>query len=336
MAYVDRHTVLVDATPDRRLGGRHVARGRPALLRAPAPCGGLRGLADGLLGGPGWRITGPGRPLEAGDAMDFWEVVEVHPPTRLRLRARDPAARHGVPRRRGARARRPHRAEPARRPSSPPAWPGTRTGGRPSARTRSTFALMTRRLAVALVLEPAEAERALNRRALRTKVNWSFSSLAPGVCMTTTQDSTTNLAAASGSYRIGGDLPVVRLGYGTMQLPGEGVWGPAKDYDGALRRAAPGRRDRRDLLRHRRLLRPRGRRGPAARRAAPLRRRRRDRHQGRPDPSGPRRVDPGRPPGVPPPAVRALAAPARRRADRPVPAAPDRRATWPPRTRSAS
>ena len=52
--------------------------------------------------------------------------------------------------------------------------------------------------------------------------------------MTTTQDSTTNLAAASGSYRIGGDLPVVRLGYGTMQLPGEGVWGPAKDYDGAL------------------------------------------------------------------------------------------------------
>ena len=43
-----------------------------------------------------------------------------------------------------------------------------------------------------------------------------------------------NLAAPSGSFSIGGDLPVVRLGYGTMQLPGEGVWGPAKDHAGAL------------------------------------------------------------------------------------------------------
>jgi pyridoxine 4-dehydrogenase len=55
--------------------------------------------------------------------------------------------------------------------------------------------------------------------------------------MTTT---TENLAAPSGTYRIGDDLPVVRLGYGTMQLPGEGVWGPPKDRDAAvavLRRA---------------------------------------------------------------------------------------------------
>ncbi|MEO3936199.1 aldo/keto reductase [Dermatophilaceae bacterium Soc4.6] len=51
---------------------------------------------------------------------------------------------------------------------------------------------------------------------------------------------TTNLAAPSGTFSLGGDLPVVRLGYGTMQLPGEGVWGPAADHDGAvavLRRA---------------------------------------------------------------------------------------------------
>jgi len=51
---------------------------------------------------------------------------------------------------------------------------------------------------------------------------------------------TENVAAASGTYRIGGDLPVVRLGYGTMQLPGEGVWGPPRDRDAAhavLRRA---------------------------------------------------------------------------------------------------
>ena len=44
-----------------------------------------------------------------------------------------------------------------------------------------------------------------------------------------------NLAAPSGTFTLGGDLPVVRLGYGTMQLPGEGVWGPPKDHDEALR-----------------------------------------------------------------------------------------------------
>jgi pyridoxine 4-dehydrogenase len=45
---------------------------------------------------------------------------------------------------------------------------------------------------------------------------------------------TENLAAPSGTFQLGGDLPVVRLGYGTMQLPGEGVWGPPKDRDAAL------------------------------------------------------------------------------------------------------
>lgn len=52
--------------------------------------------------------------------------------------------------------------------------------------------------------------------------------------MTTTDSSTDNLAVPSGTFSIGGDLPVVRLGYGTMQLPGEGVWGPPKDHDSAL------------------------------------------------------------------------------------------------------
>ncbi len=45
---------------------------------------------------------------------------------------------------------------------------------------------------------------------------------------------TQNLAAASGTFPLGGDLPVVRLGYGTMQLPGEGVWGPPRDREAAL------------------------------------------------------------------------------------------------------
>ena len=58
---------------------------------------------------------------------------------------------------------------------------------------------------------------------------------------TTTQTGTTqSLAAPSGTFAIGGEMPVVRLGYGTMQLPGEGVWGPPRDHAAAvavLRRA---------------------------------------------------------------------------------------------------
>jgi aryl-alcohol dehydrogenase-like predicted oxidoreductase len=47
-------------------------------------------------------------------------------------------------------------------------------------------------------------------------------------------------AAASGTFLIGGDLPVHRLGYGTMRLVGEGAWGEPADPAGAhrvLRRA---------------------------------------------------------------------------------------------------
>jgi pyridoxine 4-dehydrogenase len=42
-------------------------------------------------------------------------------------------------------------------------------------------------------------------------------------------------AELSDIFRIGGDLPVHRLGYGAMQLPGPGVWGEPADRDGALR-----------------------------------------------------------------------------------------------------
>jgi aryl-alcohol dehydrogenase-like predicted oxidoreductase len=42
-------------------------------------------------------------------------------------------------------------------------------------------------------------------------------------------------ARASGTFRIGGDLPVVRLGYGAMRLTGPGIWGPPKDPDEAIR-----------------------------------------------------------------------------------------------------
>jgi aryl-alcohol dehydrogenase-like predicted oxidoreductase len=36
-------------------------------------------------------------------------------------------------------------------------------------------------------------------------------------------------AAASGTFLLGGDLPVFRLGYGTMRLVGEGTWGEPRD-----------------------------------------------------------------------------------------------------------
>src|SRR2546429_8256831 len=42
-------------------------------------------------------------------------------------------------------------------------------------------------------------------------------------------------AKSSGTFKIGGDLPVVRLGYGAMRITGPGVWGPPKDPDEAIR-----------------------------------------------------------------------------------------------------
>ncbi|TYC03364.1 oxidoreductase [Micromonospora sp. WP24] len=42
-------------------------------------------------------------------------------------------------------------------------------------------------------------------------------------------------AKAAGTYRIGGDLEVDRLGYGAMQLTGPGVWGDPKDPQEAVR-----------------------------------------------------------------------------------------------------
>ncbi len=46
---------------------------------------------------------------------------------------------------------------------------------------------------------------------------------------------TTPDASRSGTFTIGGDLTVNRLGYGVMQLPGAGVWGPSPDPENAVR-----------------------------------------------------------------------------------------------------
>src|SRR3954452_5430661 len=36
-------------------------------------------------------------------------------------------------------------------------------------------------------------------------------------------------AAASGTFAIGGDMEVTRLGFGAMRITGDGIWGPPKD-----------------------------------------------------------------------------------------------------------
>ncbi len=57
--------------------------------------------------------------------------------------------------------------------------------------------------------------------------------------MATTNTQTVN-AAASGTFALGGDLHINRLGYGAMRITGEGVWGEPKDPESAkkvLRRA---------------------------------------------------------------------------------------------------
>jgi len=86
MTYIDQHTATADATPEQawsvvsRLGGDE-------RLYTPRELWRLRGLTDRLVGGPGYVVEGPGRPLQPRDRMDFWEVLDVHSPSRLRLRA---------------------------------------------------------------------------------------------------------------------------------------------------------------------------------------------------------------------------------------------------------
>jgi aryl-alcohol dehydrogenase-like predicted oxidoreductase len=42
-------------------------------------------------------------------------------------------------------------------------------------------------------------------------------------------------ASQSGTFAIGGDLPVYRLGFGAMRITGKGIWGPPEDHDEAIR-----------------------------------------------------------------------------------------------------
>ena len=63
--------------------------------------------------------------------------------------------------------------------------------------------------------------------------------LTPGRTVTTS--TTDRPVAASGTFRLGGELEVHRLGFGAMRITGKGIWGPPADHDRAvavLRRAA--------------------------------------------------------------------------------------------------
>lgn len=44
-----------------------------------------------------------------------------------------------------------------------------------------------------------------------------------------------NETAFSKTYTIGGDLTVNRMGFGAMRITGEGIWGPPKDHEEAIR-----------------------------------------------------------------------------------------------------
>ena len=52
---------------------------------------------------------------------------------------------------------------------------------------------------------------------------------------TQTMDMVQNIAQQSGTFTLGGDLPVNRLGFGAMRITGEGIWGEPKNHDESIR-----------------------------------------------------------------------------------------------------
>jgi diketogulonate reductase-like aldo/keto reductase len=53
--------------------------------------------------------------------------------------------------------------------------------------------------------------------------------------MTTRTTGAGRVASHSGTFRIEGERPVVRLGFGAMRITGPGIWGPPRDHDQAIR-----------------------------------------------------------------------------------------------------
>ena len=137
--------------------------------------------------------------------------------------------------------------------------------------------------------------------------------------MKTTSILTEPHAAASGVFKIGGDLPVHRLGFGAMRLTGQGVWGEPKDPAEArrvLRKAVElGVR----LDRHRRFLWSRSERTPHRGGAPSLSSGIGHRHQRRPDAGRSGEMGARRAAGVSPAMRRDEFAPAENRPPRSLP-----------------
>src|SRR5579875_2319650 len=80
---------------------------------------------------------------------------------------------------------------------------------------------------------PAASTRSTSPRQLLSRSGCWASESGNTFHMATT---TTNTPIeASGTFAIGGDLTVHRLGFGAMQLTGEGIWGEPKDHDECVR-----------------------------------------------------------------------------------------------------
>jgi aryl-alcohol dehydrogenase-like predicted oxidoreductase len=52
---------------------------------------------------------------------------------------------------------------------------------------------------------------------------------------TSTNSAEQQLATEAGEFRIGGDLPIARLGFGAMRITGDGIWGEPADRKRAVR-----------------------------------------------------------------------------------------------------
>src|SRR5271155_5427465 len=52
---------------------------------------------------------------------------------------------------------------------------------------------------------------------------------------TQTTNTLENIASQSGTFTLGGDLTVNRLGFGAMRITGDGIWGEPRDHDESIR-----------------------------------------------------------------------------------------------------
>ena len=96
MTYVEAHARDLDRPADEAWAVLSRVGGDPRWW-TPLPMWQLRGLADRVVGGPGFLLGGPGTVLSAGDEVDFWSVESADfPVLRLRALTRLPGTAHLV------------------------------------------------------------------------------------------------------------------------------------------------------------------------------------------------------------------------------------------------